>query len=90
MQPIVKIGLTKSGIRITLHTAVIYRPCSLRGIENFDPFVIKGTGRIAFLIKHYWKSTTSRPLLWANLSIIQLEAGRGRHILENDYIETQQ
>ena len=55
MQPIVKFGLTKAGISSNLHTAVIYGPWSLRGIGNFDPFVIQGAGKTAFLIDHYWK-----------------------------------
>ena len=89
MQPIVKIGLTKGGISCILHTELRYGPRSLGCIGLSDPFMIQGTGRIVFLIKQYWNSTTSRPLLWSNLSTIQLEAGRGGTILENNYIETQ-
>ena len=89
MQPILKFGLTKSGISSTLQTAVRYGPWSLGGIGLFYSFVIQGTGTIAFLIEHYWKSTPSSPLLLANLSTLQLESGRGWIILENNYIETQ-
>ena len=88
MQSIVQFGLTKAGISSTLHTAVRYGNSSLGGIGLFDPFIIQGTGRITFLIKHYWKSNTSSPLLRDNLDTLQLEAGRGGFILENDYIET--
>ena len=52
--------------------------------------MIQGTGRISFLIEHYWKSTPYRPLLQFNLFTLQLEAGRGGSISENDYTETQQ
>ena len=90
MWPIVKFGLAKDGISSTLHTVVRYGPWSLGGIGLFDPFVIQGVGQISFLIEHYWKSTPSSPILWANLSTLQLEAGRRGRILENDYIETQQ
>ena len=90
IQLIVKLGLTKAVISITLHTEVIYEPRSFGGIVLCDPFVIQGTGIIAFLIEHYSKSTPSRPLLWDNLANVQLEEGRGVRMLENDYIETQQ
>ena len=83
MQPIVKFGLTKVGISSTLHTAVRYVPHSLGGIGLFDLFVIQGTGRIAFLIKNYWKSTPSSPIFRDNLATLQLEAGRRRRISEN-------
>ena len=42
MRPIVKFGLTKAGISSTLNTVVIYWPCSLGGIDIFDPIVIQG------------------------------------------------
>ena len=90
MQPIIKLGLTKDYISSTLHTAVRYGTCSIGDIRIFYPFVIQGTVRIAFLIEHYWKSTPSRSLLRENLSTLQMEAGRGRRILENNYMETQQ
>ena len=51
--------------------------------------MIQGTGRIAFIVKHYWNSTPSSPLFQANPSTLQLEAERGGCILENDYTETQ-
>ena len=89
MQPNVKFGLTNAVISSTLHTAVRHGPCSLGGIGLFDPFVIQGTGRIGFIIKHHWNSTPSIPLLRYNLSNLQLEAGRRGHILGNYYIETQ-
>ena len=89
MQPIVKFGLAKAGISSTLHTALRYRPRSIGGIRIFDPFVIQVAGRIAFLIEHYWKSNPSSPILWSNLSTLQIEAGRGGRILEIDYTETQ-
>ena len=85
MQPIVKFGLTKSGISSTLHTAVKYGTRSLRVIGLFDPFVIQRSGQIAFLVEHYWKSTPYIPLLRAKLSTLQLKAGIGGHILEKDY-----
>ena len=89
MQPILKIGLTKSGISSTLQTAVRYGPWSLGGIGLFYPFVIQGTGTIAFLIEHYWKSTPSSPLLRANLSTLQLESGRGGvHIIKLIHINS--
>ena len=88
MKPIVKFGLTKTGISSNLHTEVRYGPQSLGGIILFEPFAIQGSGRIAFLIDNYWKSTPSIPLLQANLSTLQLEAGRGGRILENNYTET--
>ena len=81
MQPIVKFGLTKSGMSSTLHKVARYGPRSLGGIGLFDPFVTQGAGQIAFLVEHYWKLTPSRPLLWANLSRIKIEAGRGGSIL---------
>ena len=90
IQLIVNFGLTQSGTSSTLHTAVGYGPRLLGGIRLFDPFAIQGTGRIAFLIEHYWKSTLSIPLLRSNLATLQLEAVRGGRILENGYIETQQ
>ena len=34
--------------------------------------------------------TPSNPVLWANLSTLQLEAGRGGNIFEDNYTETQQ
>ena len=90
MQPIEKFGLTKVVICMTLHTAFRYGPRSLGCIGIFDPFAIQGTNRIAFFIEQYWKSTPSRPLIWANLSTIQLEVGRGEIISEKNYKETQQ
>ena len=90
MQPIVKCGLTKAGIISTFHTAVRYGPRSLGSIGIFDPLVVQGSGQIAFLVEHFWKSTPYIPLLQANLSTLQLETGRGGPILENDYTETQQ
>ena len=72
MQPIVTFEITKADINITLHTAVRYGPHSLGGIGIFDPFLIQITSRISFLIKHYWKSTPSIPLLWDNMSTLQL------------------
>ena len=83
-QYIVKFGLTKVGIINTLHIVIIYGTRSLGGIGLFDPFVIQGTGIIAFLVKHYWNSTLSSPILWYNLSTLKLEAGRGGRILENN------
>ena len=53
MQPIVKFGLTKSGISRTLHTVVIYGNQYLGGIRLFDHFVIQIAGNIASLIKHF-------------------------------------
>ena len=53
MQDIVQFGLIKAGIGSTLHTEVIYGPISIGCIRIFDPLVIQGTVRIAFLIKHY-------------------------------------
>ena len=85
-----KIWLAKVNISSTLHTAVIYGPRSLRCIRPFDPFIIQGEGRIAFLVKTYWKSTPSSLPIRANLSTLQLEAGRGGCILENNYTGTQQ
>ena len=67
MKPIVKFVITKARISSTLHTAVRYGPQSLGGIRIFEPFVIEGAGKTAFLIEHYWKLTPSSPLLWANL-----------------------
>ena len=55
MQTIVKLGLTKAGISSTLHTAVRYGPRYLGGVRTFDPFVVLGTCRIAFLTKHCYK-----------------------------------
>ena len=81
MQPIAKFVLTRAGISSTRHTAVKYGPRSLRGIENFDPFVIQGTVRIVFLIEHYWNSTPSITMLRSKLSTLQLEYRRGGHIL---------
>ena len=89
MHLIVKFVLAKAGISITLRTAVRYGPRYLRGIGIFEPFVIQGTGRIAFLIEHFWRSNPSRPLLRANLDTLQQKAERGGRILENNYIETQ-
>ena len=80
MQHIVKFGLTKTGIRSTLHTAVRYGPHYIEGIGIFYPLVIQETDRIAFLIEHYWKSNPSSPLLRSNLATLQLEAGRGGRI----------
>ena len=82
MKPIVKFGLTKSGISSTLHTSVRYGPLLLRGIRLFDPFLIQVTCIIAFLVEHYWNSTPFSPLLRANLATLKLEAGIGGHILE--------
>ena len=90
MKPIIKFGLTKAGISITLNTAVIYGPRSLGGIALLDPFVIKVTGGISFLKEHYLKSDPSSPLLRANLATLLLEVGRGGGILKNDYIENKQ
>ena len=56
MQSIVKFGITKAGISSTLYTEVRYGNHSLGGIRIFDPFVIQGTYRIDFLIKHNLKS----------------------------------
>ena len=89
MRPIVKFGLTKAGISSNLHTAVRYGPQSIGGIGLFEPFMIQGSGRMAFLIKHCWKPTPSSPFLCANLSTLQLEAVRGRHTLENNYHKNQ-
>ena len=72
MQIIIKFGLTKAVISSTLNTAVRYGTHSLVGIGIFDPFVIQGTGIIAFLSEHYWNSNPSRPLLRANLATLQL------------------
>ena len=44
--------------------------------------MIQGSVRIAFLIVHYWKLIPSIPLLQAELSTLQLEAGRGGRMLE--------
>ena len=89
MQTIVNLGLTKAGISSNLYTAVRYGPRSLENIRLFDPLVIQVTGRISFLIKHYWKSTPYRPAIWSNLYNIQLEAGRGGSILGKKITETQ-
>ena len=89
MQPIVKFEHNKDGISSTLHKVISHGTRSLGGIGIFDPFVIQGTYSIAFLIKHYWKLTPSIPLFWDNLFTLQLEAGRGGRILENNYIESQ-
>ena len=88
MQPIVKFGLTKSGISSNLHTLVRYGPCSIGDIGLFDPFVIQGAGQIAFFFKHYWKYNLFSPLLWYNFYTLQLESGGGGHMFKNDYIET--
>ena len=72
MQPIVKFGLTKAGISSILRTAVRYGPSSLGGIGIFDQSVIQGTGILAFLIKHYRKSTPYILILQANLATLQL------------------
>ena len=84
MQSIVKFRPNNAVISSTLHTAVRYGSRSLGGIGIFDPFEIQGTGRIAFLIKHYWNSNTYIPLLWSKLPTLKLEAGIVGHILEND------
>ena len=90
MQPIVKFILTKASISITLHTLARYWPLSLGGIVLFDPIVIQGSGEIAFLVKHCCKPTPYSPLLRANLSTLQLEAFQGGHILESNYLKTEQ
>ena len=90
MWPILKFGLNKDGISSTLHTVVRYGSRYIGGIVLFDPSVIQAVGRIDFLIKHYYKLTPYRPLLWAGLSILKLELGRGRYIFKKNYTETQQ
>ena len=72
MQPIIKLGLTKSSISNILHTEVRYGTPSLGGIGKKNPFVIQGIGRIYFLIKQFWKSNPSSPLLWDNMATLQL------------------
>ena len=89
MQPIVKFGLTKDGISITLHPLVRYGRSSLGVIVLFYSFMIQRSGQIAFPIKHYWKLTPSIPLLCSNLSTLKLEVGRGGHIFKNNYHQTQ-
>ena len=89
MQPIVKFMITKTGIISTLQTAVWYGPHSLGGIGIFDPIMIQGSGQIVFLIKKFCEKTPSSPLLHANLYHLQLEAGWGGIILENDLPKTQ-
>ena len=81
MQHIVKCGITNAVISSTLHTAVRYGPRYLGGIRLFDIFVIQVEGLISFLIDHYWKSTSSSPLFWENISTLKPEAGRGGHTL---------
>ena len=83
MQPIVKFGLAKDGISSTFHTSVRYGPRSLGGIILFDPSVIIGVRKMAFLINHYWKLNPNSPLLWSNLSNLKIEAGKWGRILEN-------
>ena len=78
---IIKFGLTKVGISSTLHAAVRYVPQSLLGIRIFYPFVIQGSGLIAFLVNNYWKLDTYIQLLWSNLSTLHIETGREGHIL---------
>ena len=90
MKPTVNFGVTKAGISSTIHTEVKYGTRSLGGTEIFDPLAMQGAGQIAFLIKHYWKSTPSISLLRENLYTLQLEVGRGENILENEYTEIQQ
>ena len=75
MQLIVNCGITKARISSTLHTAVRYRLLSLVGIGLFDPILIQSAGQIDFLIEHFWKPTPYSPLIRANLSTLQLEAG---------------
>ena len=88
--PIVKFGITKDGISSNLHTSVRYFPRYLWCIKFFDPLMIQGAEQIAFLIEQYLKFNPSRLLVWANLSTLKLESGRGGILLENDYTETQQ
>ena len=88
MQPIVKFELTKSGISSTLHMAVRYGPRYIGRIGIFELIVIQGEFWIYFLIKHWWKPTPCIPILRDNLFNIQLEAGRGRRILEDEYPKT--
>ena len=90
MLPIVKFGLTKAGIISTLHTSVRYGHQYLGGVGLFDNFVIWGAVQIAFLIKHSEKPTPYIPLLHAKLSNIQVEAGIGERILENNYPKNKQ
>ena len=77
MPPIVKFGLTKASISSTLHQSFIYGYQSLGGIGLFYTFVIQRSGRISFLFKQFWKLTPYMPLLHANISTLQLVAGRG-------------
>ena len=81
MQPIVTFGLTKAGISRTLCTGVRYGPHYLGGIGIFDLFVIQEIGRIAFLVKQYWRSNPYSPLRRSNPATLKLEAGVGGHIL---------
>ena len=89
MQTIVKFGLTKARISSTLHTEVIYGTRYHGSIGIFGSIVIQGAGGISFIIKHCCNPTPSSPLLRADLSTLKLEAGRGGHILENNYPKTQ-
>ena len=50
MQPIVKFGLTKAGIGITLNIEVRYGNRSLGGIRLFDSFMIQLIGKITLLV----------------------------------------
>ena len=48
--PIVKFGLANDGISSTFHKVVIYGPLSIEVIGIFDPFVIQGAVKIAFIV----------------------------------------
>ena len=90
MLTIVKLGLTKAVISSTFQTNVRYGLLYLDNIGLFLYILIQVTGRIAFLIEHFWKLTLSCPILRANLYIIQLELGRRGRILEEGQPKTQQ
>ena len=80
MQPIIKFGLTRSGISIILHTVVIYGPLSLGVIGMFDPIVSQGAVQISFLIKHCYKITPYIALLHANHLLSNLKRVKGLYI----------
>ena len=86
MEPVLKAGLSASGIVRTIPQAIVYGPMKYQGLGINDLYVSQGIAHIKKLINHaYSARDPTGQLLRASAQHLLLELGTSHQLFEHDY-----
>ena len=86
ISPVLKAGLSSSGIVRTISPAIVYGPLKYQGLGIHDLYVTQGTAHLEKLINHaYSIRDPTGQLLRASAQHLLLELGTGQQLFEHDY-----